>query len=88
DGRVRAEVDAPEAARLVVAVSYDEGWRARVDGVEVPVRENPLAFASVPVEPGHHLVDLSYRPPLLGAGALLSALALVVVLGLAVKARA
>ncbi len=88
DGRVRAEVDAPEAARLVVATSYDEGWRASVDGVEVPVRENALAFVSIPLDPGHHLVDLSYRPPLLTAGALLSALALGAVLSLAVKARA
>lgn len=88
DGRVRAEVDAPGAARLVVAASWDEGWRASVDGVEVPVGENALAFVSIPLNPGHHLVDLSYRPPLLTAGALLSALALVAVLGMALRERA
>jgi len=85
DGRVRAEVDAPEAASLVVATSYDEGWRARVDGIEVPVRENALAFVSIPLNPGHHLVDLSYRPPLLTAGALLSALALIAAFGAAFR---
>jgi uncharacterized membrane protein YfhO len=78
DGRVRAVVDAPEAARLVVAISYDPGFRARVDGIGVPVLENALAFVSVPLSAGHHEVELSYRPPLLAVGlgiSLLSGLA-------------
>ena len=72
DGRVLAEVDAPETARLVVATSYDQGWRARVDGIEVPVLENALAFLSIPLTAGHHVVELSYRPPLLAPGLVVS----------------
>lgn len=87
DGRVRAEVDARQAGRFVVAASWDQGWRARVDGLEVPVLESALAFVSIPLGAGHHLVDLSYRPPQLWAGALLSAVALVAALGLAARLR-
>ncbi len=88
DGRVRAEVDAPARSRLVVATAYDPGWRATVDGAAVPVGENAMAFVSLPLNPGPHRVDLSYRPPLLSAGAFLSALAALTMLGLSFKPRA
>jgi uncharacterized membrane protein YfhO len=88
DGRLRAEVDAPEASRLVVATAYDPGWRATVDGVEVPVLENAMAFVSIPLNGGHHRIALSYRPPLLFEGALLSAVSALTLLGLAVRRRA
>lgn len=88
DGRVRAEVDAPEVSRLVVATAYDPGWRATVDGVVAPVGENAMAFVSVPLNPGRHRVDLSYRPPLLSEGAFLSALSAMAMLGLALRRRA
>jgi len=87
DGRVRAAVDAPADARLVVATSYDQGWRASVDGILVPVLENALAFVSIPLSAGHHEVELSYRPPLLALGlgtSLISGLAAIV---LAARAR-
>jgi hypothetical protein len=85
DGRVRAEVDVPEASRLVVAAAYDPGWRATVDGVPAPVRENEMAFLSIPLKVGHHRVDFSYRPPLLLEGAFLSVLSALAMLGLAAR---
>ena len=87
-GRVRAEVDLPAPARLVVATAFDVGWRAAVDGINAPVLENAMAFVSIPVDAGHHIVDLSYRPPLLPMGACLSALALAAAVGLAARQRA
>lgn len=47
-----------------------------------------MAFVSLPLNPGPHRVDLSYRPPLLSAGAFLSALAALTMLGLSFKPRA
>jgi hypothetical protein len=87
DGRVRAEVDAPEAARLVVATSYDEGWRASVDGSEVPVLENALAFVSIPLTAGHHRVELSYGPPWLLPGLVVSLISGLAAILLATRAR-
>ncbi|MBX7185822.1 MAG: YfhO family protein [Vicinamibacteria bacterium] len=85
DGHVRAEVDAPEGANLVVATAWDAGWRATVDGVPAALRENAMAFASVPLKAGHHRIELSYRPPLFLEGAALSTLSVLAMLGLAAR---
>jgi len=87
DGRVRAEVEAPEAARIVVATSYDPGWSASVDGIETPVLENALAFVSIPLSAGHHGVELSYRPPWLAPGLVVSLISGLAAILLAVRAR-
>ena len=46
---------------VVVAESYFPGWKAEVDGREVPVVEADGAFLGVPVGPGHHRVTLEYH---------------------------
>ncbi len=78
------------AGVLVVADSWDEGWRAWVDGVEQPVLVANGYQRGVLVGAGAHTLVMRYRPPGLsagvtvsvGAGALLLAWAL-----LAVRAR-
>ncbi len=80
DSRIRVEATLSSAAQLVVARSNERGWRASVDGEQTPVWDNDLAFLSVPLKAGHHVVDLVYRPPFLVQGAALSALSLIVVL--------
>jgi hypothetical protein len=87
DSRIRAEVDAPETARFVVATAYDQGWRAQVDGIDVPVLENALAFVSIPLSAGHHEVDLWYRPPGLAPGLVVSLISGLAAILLSVRAR-
>jgi hypothetical protein len=80
DSRIRVEATLSSPAQLVVARSNERGWRASVDGEPKPVSDHDLAFLSVPLKAGHHLVDLVYAPPFLTEGAALSALSLIVVL--------
>jgi hypothetical protein len=87
DGRIRAEAAPPSATRLVIAIANCRGWRATVDGVETAVLDNQLSFITVPLEAGSHIVELSYRPPLLSAGIGLSALSLATVLLLSYRGR-
>jgi hypothetical protein len=62
---------------LVAREGFDPGWRARVDGLDAPVRCANALFLAVPLGEGLHRVELAYRPRSVVLGLLVSALALV-----------
>lgn len=74
------------ASYAVVADAFFPGWSATVDGAPAPVLRANLAMRAVPLPSGDHGVELRYRPAHLGAGAVVSLLALLVALGLTVRA--
>ena len=86
----RCRVDLPEDAGgriLVLAETYSlyPGWRAYIDGDEVPIYQASGAASALLLPRGARQVDLRYRPPGLGLGLLLSSLgaaAVVLVVGL------
>lgn len=80
-GRMEVQVAARRAGVLVLADSWDPGWRASVDGRSAAVRPANGAFRAVPVPAGRHKVELAYRPMPLLAGAVTSLLALLTVVG-------
>ena len=80
-GRDRHRVDADGDAWLVSRQSHAQGWTARVDGREAPVRRANGKHLAVPVPSGRHEVELLYRPPGLRAGALLSLVGVALVVG-------
>lgn len=73
-------VVAHEPGRVEIAETWDAGWRARLDGEPVPVETwEPVpgsALLAVEVPPGRHRLRLTYRPPGLPAGGVLSAISL------------
>lgn len=78
DGVFGATVDATRPSVLMVKASFDPGFRALVDGREVPVQMVAPAFVGVPVPPGRHDVFVTYQSYpwygplfLLGIGAIL-----------------
>jgi uncharacterized membrane protein YfhO len=80
DFDVRARVD--RAGFLLLRMSYHPGWRAVVDGREVPTVPLLPSFVGVRLDPGDHEVRLRYRAapsraPLLAGGFLALALACV-----------
>jgi hypothetical protein len=60
--RIEASVEAPKQGLLVVAEHYDPGWRAQVDGRDVPVYATDVIVLGIPVPEGHHEVRLRYIP--------------------------
>ncbi len=70
------EVVAPREAWLVVHHPHDGRWRARVDGVEVPLARADGLELAVPIPPGEHGVQLRYGSPAWTAGAIISSAAL------------
>lgn len=59
----RIVANTPSPAYLVLSEVWYPGWRAWVDGVEVPVLRANFAFRAVPLaEPGEHLIDMRFEP--------------------------
>lgn len=93
EGEVRWEAERPstyeaevraafDGAPVVIRVSHHPGWRAYVDGREVPLRRFEPAMMAIDLPAGVHRVELRFRWPwwswllLGGTAAALAALAL------------
>lgn len=76
---IDAQLDAP--GYLVLSDVWFPGWSAESNGKPVPVLEANLALRAMPLAAGSQRVVLSYVPPGLRLGALLSVLTLVTFAG-------
>lgn len=84
---VRARTDGP--AYLVLSETYHPGWRARDNGVPVPVLRADYAFMAVPLaRAGEHDVELRFAPASWTMGCVLSGAALAFVVGVLLWPRA
>ena len=69
--RINAKTTAP--GLLVIAESWMPGWAARLNGQPVPVlRGNHAQMVVSLPSPGAHIIELTYHPPGLWAGAAIS----------------
>jgi hypothetical protein len=84
---VALDVDAPRAGYLVLLDSYYPGWRATVDGRDATIHPADAAFRAVAVPAGRHQVVFRYLPRTLVAGAAVSGLAWIAILGLVLVPR-
>lgn len=73
--RIDLRYRAAGGAFFVAAVTYDEGWRASVDGVRTAAYPTSLGQIGVELPAGEHHLALTYGDPLVAAGAALSLLA-------------
>jgi hypothetical protein len=78
------DVQGPLPGLVAVNQTWDEPWRARVDGRDAAVLRADLSLMAVVVPPGRHRLELTYRDPWVLRGLVVSACALV---GLAVLGR-
>ncbi|WP_185973697.1 YfhO family protein [Ferrovibrio terrae] len=56
-------IEAPQAGMLFFGDGYNRGWRAFVNGQEVPVVRANHAFMAIPVPAGRHEVEWLFTPP-------------------------
>lgn len=70
---------------LLTSIPYNKGWQVKVDGQRVAGQAAWQAMLAFELSPGQHEIELSYQPPGLLIGSLLSASALVILLALAVS---
>ncbi|CAJ1227536.1 YfhO family protein [Lactiplantibacillus xiangfangensis] len=60
---------------LMTTIPYSRGWHATVDGKAVTTNKVINTFVAVPLSQGKHTVTLTYRPPMLLTGSLISGVA-------------
>ncbi|MCP3169924.1 YfhO family protein [Myxococcus qinghaiensis] len=68
------DVRACDDSYLIVSDSYYPGWRATVDGKDVPIHRADHSLRAVRLSPGEHHVRFDYTPLSFRAGLLLSLL--------------
>src|SRR5204863_6266106 len=82
--QVRLHAQSTSSAILVVSQIYYPGWKATVDGHEVPVMPADLALTGIPLTAGTHEVQLSFQPTSFKIGASITVATIVLIIGLIV----
>ncbi len=83
ENRLELSVQAPADGQLVVMDTFYPGWRARVDGREVPVRPANFVGRAVAVGAGTHRVEMWFEPESVRLGIFISLLTLALLSGVA-----
>jgi hypothetical protein len=79
-------VHAPRRGFLFLSDQYFPGWQATVDGAPIPIVRANYVFRLVAVPSGDSVVDFRYAPASVRAGALVTGLTVLGVVGLLVAA--
>lgn len=79
--RIEGSVDALEDGVLVTNIPYTSGWKAYVDGQEVPTEKVNIGFVGVPISAGEHTIEFVYQTPFLKAGILMTGVGLIALIG-------
>ncbi len=80
---VRLQTESPQSATLIAADSYYPGWLAFVDNQPAALDVAQTAFRAIAVPAGRHIVEMRFVPGTLYRSAALSALTLLITIGLA-----
>ncbi len=59
---VTAKVETAVPAIVLFAETYDKGWKAYVDGKQMPIFSANYAFMACALEPGKHTVEFQFKP--------------------------
>jgi hypothetical protein len=78
-GWLRLRYRAESKAFFVVADTFDEGWRAEVDGAPLTLVPTAIGQIGAELPAGEHALEMRYRDPLVPAGAVVSLAALAAV---------
>ncbi|WP_233277973.1 YfhO family protein [Myxococcus stipitatus] len=81
------DVTACDDSYLVVSDSHYPGWRATVDGKDVPIHRANLALRAVRLSPGEHHIRFDYQPTSFRLGLVLSLLAGLTLVGVVFAPR-
>jgi hypothetical protein len=79
--RITLEVDAADEGLLILSEVYYSGWHASVDDRPVRLIRADALLRAIPIPEGHHTVHVWYAPPTGCLGVGISALALILVIG-------
>ena len=76
-----------QAGLIVLADTFDSGWKLEIDGHAAPILRANLMMRAALVPAGSHSLVYTYQPLMLKLGALSSAAGLTILLGLYLWSR-
>lgn len=65
---------------VIYSMPYDKGWTVKVDGKEVETKPVMGVLLGIDIEPGTHIIDLSYTPQGLIVGSVISGISVLILL--------
>ena len=71
-GRIDATYEGSTPALLVLTESYYPGWRAFIDGEEVPILLTNLMFQGIVSPAGEHRIEFRFEPDSVRIGQVIS----------------
>ncbi|MDR1563477.1 MAG: YfhO family protein [Oscillospiraceae bacterium] len=74
NGKITGTVDAPRAGLLALSMPYSKGWSLKINGKRAELKEVNGVFAGIELSAGHSDIKLSYFPPYLLLGLIITAL--------------
>ena len=72
DDHIEGSITADQSRTLLFSIPYDEGWKIAVDGEQTKQYRIGEALMGIDLEAGTHQIALSYTPPGLWMGSLLT----------------
>lgn len=84
---VEGSIHLDQGKVLCLAIPYDKGWTAKVDGKDVDLLVVNTMFTGIPLTEGDHTIELTYRTPGLLAGIAMTVLGVAATAFLARKYR-
>ena len=88
DGDIGLRVTAQGAAFLILSENAYPGWRARIDGADVPIYRTDVTLQGVLVPAGSHRVDFTLESRALQSGMVISGISAAICTGLLVAGLA
>ena len=80
-GVITGNINAPQAMTLQIAVPYQEGWQAYVDGQPVDTFASGVQYIGLEVPAGEHSITLQYQTPGWNVGVIATIVGIVALLG-------
>jgi uncharacterized membrane protein YfhO len=88
DAAVEGEIEVPESKNvLFTSIPFDSGWKAKVDGKEVPLKKIFNTFIGIDIPSGIHKVSFSYFPKGLISGIIISIISIIAATILILRTR-
>lgn len=76
-GYIEGKADIRQNGWIFVAIPFEKGWNAYVDGDKVEILKANIGFMAIPVQKGQHKIILQYNTPYLREGIIISCLGIV-----------
>lgn len=77
-------INSNQAGYLFIANTWYPGWHASVDGKSTPILHADFNFQAIPIPEGNHQVQITYSPASFTAGAFISGMTIIFILGIVV----